>query len=144
MNSFNKLKFFVEKENFLLCFIITILGVSLTFNAFIEIINLSIKINFYIYVNRLFVFNQMFCFLLFGIFLTLLGAFSTKPLNTNKMRRMLKLVYCAIGTIIFIISLLALPNIIESSFNIHFYLPIFVSFLIIGFLITIYNIYLLY
>jgi len=140
----NKLKFIVEKEKFLLCFIIAILGVTLTFNAFIEIINMSIKINFYIYINSLFLFNQNICFLLFGIFLTLLGTFSINTLKTSKKRKILELVYCTIGITIFIISLLAFPKIIENDFYTHLYLPIFVSFFFIGFLITIYNIYLLY
>ena len=143
MNLFNKLKFFMEKEKSFLCFIMLILGVTLIFNTFTETITMIKKINFYIYFDRLFLFNQMFCLLLFGIFLILLSFFSIKRSKSSKMIKIHELVYCTIGVVIFIISLIPLPDIIESSINIQPYLPIFVSFVFIGFSIAACNIYLL-
>ena len=142
LNLFDKLKNVIEKEKSTLSLIMLILGVSLTLNAFLEIINILLNFNFYLYTNHLFIINLRFCYLLFGILLILIGFFSKIP-KSGKIVRVLRSIYSTIGIGIVIISLMPLLYLIESSFTLQVYLNICVVFIFAGASLTIYNLSLL-
>lgn len=145
MKYFNKFKsrLLREKEKSLLCAIVLILGVFSLLYALTEILIMLMRINYYIYTNRLFIFNQMICILLFGVSLILLGIISIKPLKTNRMKKILEMGVCLIGIILIAASSIAIPNVIDNGYKISFYLPLFVFFFLIGIILMIYTTHLL-